>query len=134
MTVYLEELSAVSDGARAAIDLAERLRTPESGWCSSSSPLRAWVTSTKWPGCWAARPRSSSIACQSPSAAASRWRGWVADLHRSSIEDQAMTEDEIMRQLSQAVRDDNVLAAEELVTVGKQLKTDGHLSGAAPRR
>jgi hypothetical protein len=26
MTVYLEEFSAVSDGARAAIDLAERLR------------------------------------------------------------------------------------------------------------
>jgi hypothetical protein len=44
-----------------------------------------------------------------------------------------MTDDEIMRQPSQAVRDDNVLATGELVTVGKQLKTDGHLSGAAPR-
>jgi hypothetical protein len=28
MTVYLEEFSAVSDGARAAIDLAERLLAP----------------------------------------------------------------------------------------------------------
>ena len=31
-----------------------------------------------------------------------------------------MTEDEIMRQLSQAVRDDDVLAAEEMVTAGQQ--------------
>jgi hypothetical protein len=31
-----------------------------------------------------------------------------------------MTDDEIMRQLSQAVRDDDVLAAEELVTAGQQ--------------
>ena len=67
MTVYLEEFSAVSDGARAAIDLAERLRTPGSGWCSSSSPTKASATSTRRPGCWAARPRSSSIACPSPS-------------------------------------------------------------------
>ena len=67
MTVYLEEFSAVSDGARAAIDLAERLRTPGSGWCSSSSPTKASGTSTRRPGCWAARPRSSSIACPSPS-------------------------------------------------------------------
>jgi hypothetical protein len=31
-----------------------------------------------------------------------------------------MTDDEIMRQLSQAVRDDDVLAAEEMVTAGQQ--------------
>ena len=31
-----------------------------------------------------------------------------------------MTDDEIMRQLSQAVRDDDVLAAEEMVTVGQE--------------
>jgi hypothetical protein len=30
-----------------------------------------------------------------------------------------MTDDEIMRQLSQAVRDDNVLAAEELTKVNQ---------------
>jgi hypothetical protein len=29
-----------------------------------------------------------------------------------------MTDDEIMRQLSQAVRDDDLLAAEEIVTAG----------------
>jgi len=31
-----------------------------------------------------------------------------------------MTDEEIMRQLSQAVRDDDVLAAEEMVTAGQQ--------------
>jgi hypothetical protein len=31
-----------------------------------------------------------------------------------------MTDDEIMRQLSQAVRDDDVFAAEEMVTVGQE--------------
>ena len=31
-----------------------------------------------------------------------------------------MTDDELMRQLSQAVRDDDVLAAEEMVTTGQQ--------------
>ena len=44
----------------------------------------------------------------------------LADPHRPSTEDQAMTDDEIMRQLSQAVRDDDVLAAEEMVTAGQQ--------------
>jgi hypothetical protein len=31
-----------------------------------------------------------------------------------------MTDEEIMRQLSQAVRDDDVLAAEEMVTAGQE--------------
>jgi hypothetical protein len=43
-----------------------------------------------------------------------------AGLAQPPTQDQAMTDDEIMRQLSKAVRDDNLLAAEEMVTTGQQ--------------
>jgi hypothetical protein len=44
----------------------------------------------------------------------------LVDPHRPSTEDQAMTEDEIMRRLSQAIRDDDLAAAEEMVEVGQE--------------
>ena len=42
MTVYLEEFGAVSDGARAAIDLAERLRDAGVGVVFVVQSVRAW--------------------------------------------------------------------------------------------
>ena len=115
---------AATVAGAAAVAPPARQRRPQraTSWpCAGSSsgpPGRAHL----------GRPGRAGRADRGPASAPPQPAAGVAGLanpYRPSTEDPAMTEDEIMRQLSQAVRDDDLLTAEELVAVGQQQHPGG---------